>query len=95
MWSSVQCCTPLAAIKSGVLVLLNPGEKRLARTLLLARDGQANPHRTLPKISRETLTEVIGTTRSRMSNGHTNGCIKEVLGVVQKQGSLSSIPRAL
>jgi CRP/FNR family cyclic AMP-dependent transcriptional regulator len=43
-------------------------EKRLARTLLqLARYGkQGRPARTLPKISPETLAEMIGTTRSRV-----------------------------
>ncbi len=48
--------------------LFNSSEKRLARTLLLlARYGQVNPQRTLPKISQETLAEMIGTTRSRVN----------------------------
>jgi len=48
--------------------LFNSSEKRLARTLLLlARYGQANPQRTLPKISQETLAEMIGATRSRVN----------------------------
>ena len=48
--------------------LFNSSEKRLARTLLLlARYGQANPPRTLPKVSQETLAEMIGTTRSRVN----------------------------
>ena len=48
--------------------LFNSSEKRLARTLLLlARYGQTNPKRTLPKISQETLAEMIGTTRSRVN----------------------------
>ena len=48
--------------------LFNSSEKRLARTLLLlARYGQANPPRTLPKISQETLAEMVGTTRSRVN----------------------------
>jgi CRP/FNR family transcriptional regulator, cyclic AMP receptor protein len=48
--------------------LFNSSEKRLARTLLLlARYGHENPARTLPKISQETLAEMIGTTRSRVN----------------------------
>ena len=48
--------------------LFNSSEKRLARTLLLmARYGQAGPERTLPKISQETLAEMVGTTRSRVN----------------------------
>jgi CRP/FNR family transcriptional regulator, cyclic AMP receptor protein len=48
--------------------LFNSSEKRLARTLLLlARYGETNPQRTLPKISQETLAEMIGATRSRVS----------------------------
>ena len=48
--------------------LFNSSERRLARTLLLlARYGQANPTRTVPKISQETLAEMIGATRSRVN----------------------------
>jgi len=48
--------------------LFNSSEKRLARTLLLmARYGQASPEATLPKISQETLAEIVGTTRSRVN----------------------------
>jgi CRP-like cAMP-binding protein len=48
--------------------LFNSSEKRLARTLLLlARYGDANPQRALPKISQETLAEMIGATRSRVN----------------------------
>jgi CRP-like cAMP-binding protein len=48
--------------------LFNSSEKRLARTLLLlARYGQVNPQRKLPKISQETLAEMIGATRSRVN----------------------------
>jgi CRP-like cAMP-binding protein len=48
--------------------LFNSSEKRLARTLLLlARYGkQDQPDRALPKVSQETLAEMIGTTRSRV-----------------------------
>ena len=48
--------------------LFNSTEKRLARTLLLlARYGQANPQRTVPTISQETLAEMIGATRTRVN----------------------------
>jgi CRP-like cAMP-binding protein len=49
--------------------LFNSSEKRLARTLLLlARYGdQAGPERRVPKISQETLAEMVGTTRSRVN----------------------------
>jgi CRP/FNR family cyclic AMP-dependent transcriptional regulator len=49
--------------------LFNPAEKRLARTLLLlAHFGREdNPEPVIPKISQETLAEMIGTTRSRVS----------------------------
>jgi CRP-like cAMP-binding protein len=49
--------------------LFNSTEKRLARTLLLlARYGkQDQPQRKLPKVSQETLAEMIGTTRTRVN----------------------------
>lgn len=49
--------------------LFNSSEKRLARTLLLlARYGEeAKPQRVLPKLSQETLAEMVGTTRSRVN----------------------------
>jgi CRP/FNR family cyclic AMP-dependent transcriptional regulator len=49
--------------------LFNSSEKRLARTLLLlARYGkQDKQKRVLPKISQETLAEMVGTTRSRVN----------------------------
>jgi len=48
--------------------LFNSSEKRLARTLLLlsqTKDGE--PTAPLPKISQETLADMVGTTRSRVS----------------------------
>jgi CRP/FNR family cyclic AMP-dependent transcriptional regulator len=49
--------------------LFNSSEKRLARLLLLlahfGKDGK--PEIVIPKISQETLAEMIGTTRSRVS----------------------------
>ena len=49
--------------------LFNSSEKRLARVLLLlANFGKAGePQAVIPKISQETLAEIIGTTRSRVS----------------------------
>jgi CRP-like cAMP-binding protein len=49
--------------------LFNSSEKRLARALLLlARFGdQEGPERRIPKISQETLAEMVGTTRSRVN----------------------------
>jgi CRP/FNR family transcriptional regulator, cyclic AMP receptor protein len=49
--------------------LFNPSEKRLARALLLlARDGKTvQPQQVVPKLSQETLGEMVGTTRSRVS----------------------------
>ena len=49
--------------------LFNSSEKRLARVLLLlahfGKDGK--PESVVPKVSQETLAEMIGTTRSRVS----------------------------
>jgi CRP-like cAMP-binding protein len=49
--------------------LFNSSEKRLARILLLlANFGKAGrPEPVVPKISQETLAEMVGTTRSRIS----------------------------
>jgi CRP-like cAMP-binding protein len=49
--------------------LFNSSEKRLARILLLlAHFGKEGaPETVIPKMSQETLAEMIGTTRSRVS----------------------------
>jgi len=49
--------------------LFNSSEKRLARVLLLlAHFGKEGvPEAVVPKISQETLAEMVGTTRSRVS----------------------------
>jgi CRP-like cAMP-binding protein len=66
--------------------LFNSSEKRLARTLLLlARYGQGSPQRTLPKISQETLAEMIGATRPRV-NFFMNKFRK--LGLIEYNGGL-------
>ena len=49
--------------------LFNCSEKRLARILLLLAhfENEAKPEAVIPKISQETLAEMVGTTRSRVS----------------------------
>jgi CRP-like cAMP-binding protein len=66
--------------------LFNSSEKRLARTLLLlARYGEQEAHRSLPKVSQEVLAEMIGTTRSRV-NFFMNKFRK--LGLIEYNGGL-------
>jgi CRP/FNR family transcriptional regulator, cyclic AMP receptor protein len=67
--------------------LFNSSEKRLARTLLLlARYGVDDvPPRVLPKLSQETLAEMVGTTRSRV-NFFMNKFRK--LGLIEYNGGL-------
>ena len=67
--------------------LFNSSEKRLARTLLLlARYGEPDvSHRTLPRVSQETLAEMVGTTRSRV-NFFMNKFRK--LGFIEYNGGL-------
>jgi CRP/FNR family transcriptional regulator, cyclic AMP receptor protein len=67
--------------------LFNSSEKRLARALLLlARYGkQDKPTRVVPKVSQETLAEMIGTTRSRV-NFFLNKFKK--LGFIEYDGEL-------
>jgi CRP-like cAMP-binding protein len=49
--------------------LFNSSEKRLARLLLLMAEfgGPGKPHALIPPITQETLADMIGTTRSRVS----------------------------
>jgi CRP-like cAMP-binding protein len=66
--------------------LFNNSEKRLARTLLLARYGKRSPpHQVLPRISQEMLAEMVGTTRSRV-NFFMNKFRK--LGFIEYNGEL-------
>jgi CRP-like cAMP-binding protein len=67
--------------------LFNSSEKRLARALLLlARYGkQDKPVRVVPRVSQETLAEMIGTTRSRV-NFFLNKFKK--LGFIEYDGEL-------
>lgn len=50
--------------------LFNTSERRLARALLVLSDlGESDGQKTtLPKISQETLAEIVGTTRSRINH---------------------------
>ena len=50
--------------------LFNSSEKRLARILLLLANfgKEGRPEPVVPKISQETLAEMAGTTRSRISH---------------------------
>ena len=76
--------------------LFNSSEKRLARTLLLlARYGREDTTlRAVPKLSQETLAEMVGTTRSRvnffMNKFRKLGFI-EYNGVLKINNSLLSV----
>jgi CRP-like cAMP-binding protein len=50
--------------------LFNSSERRLARILLLLANfgKEGRPEPVVPKISQETLAEMVGTTRSRISH---------------------------
>jgi len=74
--------------------LFNSSEKRLARTLLLlAQYGkQDNPTKVVPKISQETLAEMVGTTRSRVNFFMTKF---RKLGFIKYNGGLHIDPSLL
>ncbi|MGA2834056.1 MAG: Crp/Fnr family transcriptional regulator [Terracidiphilus sp.] len=67
--------------------LFNSSEKRLARILLLmAEFGKSgDPDECIPKISQETLAEMIGTTRSRVSFFMNRFC---KLGFIEYNGGV-------
>jgi CRP-like cAMP-binding protein len=76
--------------------LFNSSEKRLARTLLLLANfgKEAKPEPVLAKISQETLAEMIGTTRSRVSffmNKFRRLGFVEYNGVLRVNSSLLSV----
>ena len=77
--------------------LFNSSERRLARTLLLlARYGApGDPQKSLPKMSQETLAEMIGTTRSRvnffMNKFRKSGFIHYNKGKIHIDNSLLSV----
>jgi CRP/FNR family cyclic AMP-dependent transcriptional regulator len=74
--------------------LFNSTEKRLARALLiLARYGkEGEPETIVPKISQETLADLVGTTRSRV-NFFMNKF--RMLGFIHYNGSGMKIHRSL
>jgi CRP/FNR family transcriptional regulator, cyclic AMP receptor protein len=67
--------------------LFNSSEKRLARLLLLTanvgKDGKPEP--VIAKISQETLAEMVGTSRSRVSTFMNKFC---KLGFIKYNGDL-------
>jgi CRP-like cAMP-binding protein len=67
--------------------LFNSSEKRLARTLLLLSNlgREGTPQEIVPRISQETLAEIIGTTRPRV-NAFMNKFRK--LGFIDYNGGL-------
>ena len=69
--------------------LFNSSEKRLARVLLLLANfgKEGKPEPVIPKVSQETLAEIVGTTRSRVSF-FMNRFRK--LGFIQYNGSYDS-----
>ena len=76
--------------------LFNSSEKRLARVLLLlAHFGKEGiPETVVPKISQETLAEMIGTTRSRISffmNRFRKLCFIHYNGGLQVHSSLLNV----
>ena len=76
--------------------LFNSSEKRLARLLLiLANFGKEDPPTAVaPKISQETLAEMIGTTRARVSyfmNKFRRLGLIEYNGVIKVHSSLFTV----
>jgi CRP/FNR family cyclic AMP-dependent transcriptional regulator len=65
----------------------NDSEKRLARVLVkLADEQSARPESTMPSLSHETLAEMVGTTRSRVT--HFMNKFKK-LGLIEYKGGLA------
>lgn len=76
--------------------LFNSSEKRLARLLLLLANfgKERKPEPVIPKISQETLAEMIGTTRSRVSffmNKFRNLGFIEYNGGIEVHSSLLNV----
>jgi hypothetical protein len=63
------CCRATSGQANLVDQLFSSSEKRLARVLLLLANfgKEGKPEAVIPKITQETLAEMIGTTRSRVS----------------------------
>jgi CRP-like cAMP-binding protein len=65
----------------------NDSEKRLARVLVkLADEQSARPDNAMPALSHETLAEMVGTTRSRVT--HFMNKFKK-LGLIEYKGGLA------
>jgi len=76
--------------------LFNSSERRLARLLLLlSRFGKESPPMMIPRISQETLAEMIGTTRSRvnffMNRFRELGLVEYDENGIQVHGSLLNV----
>jgi CRP/FNR family cyclic AMP-dependent transcriptional regulator len=77
--------------------LFNSSEKRLARTLLLLANVQkgGGPQPIVTKVSQETLAEMVGTTRPRVSHFMSKfrklGFISRCSGSLQVHSSLLSV----
>ncbi len=76
--------------------LFNSSEKRLARVLLLLANfgKEIEPEPIIPKLSQETLAEMIGTTRSRVSffmNRFRKLGFIDYNGTIKVHGSLLSV----
>jgi CRP-like cAMP-binding protein len=65
--SSWRICSRNIRIEADLIDQLSSSEKRLAPSLLLANFGGRQARPVVAKISQETLAEMIGTTRSRVS----------------------------
>jgi CRP/FNR family cyclic AMP-dependent transcriptional regulator len=83
-----QSVAAVAVAKILSIRLFNSSEKRLARLLLLlAQFGkEGKPEPIIPKVSQETLAEMIGTTRSRVSFFMNKFCR---LGFIEYNSGLS------
>lgn len=70
--------------------LLYSGEERLIHTLLALAgcEGRCDGRYDLPKVSQETIAEMVGTTRSRVN--HFMGKFKK-LGFLEKHGALLQV----
>ena len=70
--------------------LLYSGEERLIHTLLglAGCDSRCNGRYDLPKVSQETIAEMVGTTRSRVN--HFMGKFKKI-GFLEKHGALLQV----
>jgi CRP-like cAMP-binding protein len=77
--------------------LFHSSEKRLARVLLLlARQGSSGPSGPVPNVTQETLAQIVGTTRSRISffmNKFRRSGYIEYNGELQVHRSLADVLR--